>query len=241
MNKNEIGLFISPEGARNRWVIPDIHGCLASFEALLEKIDCTSQDQIFLLGDYVDRGPQSRGVLLHIMAMQLGGYQIFPLRGNHEAMLLEAHSEYDSKMFARFLKFNKWSEYLEKEPLSPQLIQFLNSLPYFYNVGNALLVHAGLDFESAFPFFDTQAMLWIRDWDPSHIPEGFLPIIHGHTPRPLPEIRTAIKNNKLKIPLDNGCVFARRSPKNPKYEGLGHLCAYNLDTRQLLVQENIDF
>ncbi len=241
MLKDQIGLYISPQGVRNRWVIPDIHGCLASFEALLTRIDLQRQDQLFLLGDYIDRGPASRGVLFKVQELQKAGYPVFPLRGNHEEMLLEAYGEYDAKMLARFLKFNKWPEYLEKQPISPQLIDFLESLPFFYNVGNALLVHAGFDFQSPYPYFNTQAMLWIRDWDSRTIPKGTLPIIHGHSPRPLEFIQKAIQDSHPRLPLDNGCVFAGRSERNPRYIGLGKLCAYNLDTQELHTQQNIDF
>lgn len=241
MLEDNIGLYISPEGARNRWVIPDIHGCLGTFEALLQKIDYKPEDQLFLLGDYIDRGPSSRGVLQKILELQQLGYSIFPLRGNHEEMLLEAYREYNPSMFARFLRYNKWPEYLEKEPLSSYLIDFLESLPFFYNVGNALLVHAGFDFRSPYPFFNTQAMLWLRDWNSKHIPLGSLPIIHGHTPRALSSIRESISEHSSKLPLDNGCVFAGRSQRNPRYEGMGNLCAFNLGSRELRVQKNVDF
>ena len=42
-----------------KYAISDIHGCLKSFQALLEKIDLKKEDELFLLGDYIDRGPDS--------------------------------------------------------------------------------------------------------------------------------------------------------------------------------------
>lgn len=50
-----------------RIAIGDIHGCLNTFQKLLEKIDLTHDDQLFLLGDLIDKGQRSRGVFIKIM------------------------------------------------------------------------------------------------------------------------------------------------------------------------------
>jgi len=69
--------------------IGDIHGCSRALAALLEEIDPTDGDTIVTLGDYVDRGPDSRGVIeqLHILRDRS---RLVPLIGNHEVMMLDA-------------------------------------------------------------------------------------------------------------------------------------------------------
>lgn len=74
--------------------IGDIHGCLRAFEALLEAVALRPDDQLIALGDYVDRGPDSRGVLDHLIALHAGG-RLIALRGNHDAMMLDARDGHD--------------------------------------------------------------------------------------------------------------------------------------------------
>jgi serine/threonine protein phosphatase 1 len=69
--------------------IGDIHGCLRALDRLLEMIRPQSDDVVILLGDYVDRGPDSRGVIDRLL--DLGERcRIVPLRGNHDQMMLDA-------------------------------------------------------------------------------------------------------------------------------------------------------
>jgi serine/threonine protein phosphatase 1 len=74
--------------------IGDIHGCLTAFTSLLDAVAPRPEDQIIALGDYVDRGPDSRGVLDHLLALYAGG-RVIALRGNHDVMMLEARSGRD--------------------------------------------------------------------------------------------------------------------------------------------------
>ena len=70
---------------RNRWVIPDIHGYLNTLKSLIEnRISLTKEDTLYFLGDYIDRGPNSKGVIDYIMSLQDQDYDIHCLRGNHE-------------------------------------------------------------------------------------------------------------------------------------------------------------
>jgi serine/threonine protein phosphatase 1 len=70
-------------------VIGDIHGCSTAFDAVLHAAAPTADDRIITLGDYVDRGPDSRGVLDRLVALHARG-NLVPLLGNHELMMLDA-------------------------------------------------------------------------------------------------------------------------------------------------------
>src|ERR1700736_2548363 len=67
--------------------IGDVHGCSAALAALVRAIDPTALDTLVFLGDYIDRGPDSRGVLEKVIALAERS-TVMPLLGNHEEMLL---------------------------------------------------------------------------------------------------------------------------------------------------------
>jgi serine/threonine protein phosphatase 1 len=69
--------------------IGDIHGCSAAFRALLAAIHPVAEDTLVTLGDYVDRGPDSRGVIDELLRLEKQ-CRLVPLLGNHELMMLEA-------------------------------------------------------------------------------------------------------------------------------------------------------
>src|SRR5262245_45828396 len=73
--------------------IGDIHGCSAALDRLLELVRPGPDDMIVTLGDYVDRGPDSRGVLDRLIRLHLTG-RLVALRGNHEIMMLTARENY---------------------------------------------------------------------------------------------------------------------------------------------------
>lgn len=69
--------------------IGDIHGCSTAFDTLLSTIRLQPTDTIITLGDYVDRGPNSRGILNRLIRLHQKG-QLVALRGNHELMMMAA-------------------------------------------------------------------------------------------------------------------------------------------------------
>ena len=70
------------------WTVGDIHGYLKEFEALLEKLNLSDGDMVLCLGDLIDRGPDSHGVL----SLVRGSDRIFSIKGNHELIMSEALS-----------------------------------------------------------------------------------------------------------------------------------------------------
>lgn len=72
--------------------IGDIHGCLTALETLVEFVQLSDDDLLITLGDYVDRGPNTREVLDWLIKRHKRGHLI-PLFGNHEIMMLQARDD----------------------------------------------------------------------------------------------------------------------------------------------------
>jgi serine/threonine protein phosphatase 1 len=73
-------------------VVGDIHGCLKALDTLLAAVAPRPEDLLITLGDYTDRGPDSRGVLDRLIALHAGG-RLVALRGNHDEMFLGARAD----------------------------------------------------------------------------------------------------------------------------------------------------
>lgn len=234
-------MFIKKENTGKRYVISDIHGCLKTFRELVQKINLTHEDQLFLLGDYIDRGPDSSGVLEFIFELKNQKFNIFPLCGNHENTVLEMISNYDEMQFRNFVKLiNKSGDLLDENGhLKQKYLDFFQTLPFYYELDNFIIVHAGINFKIENAFQDIISLLEIR-WFESNVPKDFeKTIIHGHNPTYLFEIESAVKNKRKVIPLDNGCVY-NKPHKMYDYTQLGKLCCLEIDNLQLIFQDNID-
>jgi serine/threonine protein phosphatase 1 len=238
-------LTFDPRKGR-RFAIGDVHGCCQTLQHLVTQvIQLTKDDQLFLLGDYINRGPDSPGVLQFLIDLQANGYQVFPLRGNHEAMLLDDWEEYKRLHNTQYQEHVKnWTTnnpFIDKKNgrLIPQFDKFLNNLPYYYELEDFYLVHAGFDFELGVPnaLEDFERMLWVRYFEPDYAVIQTKPVLHGHTTRSIDEIKESVKDRMGAIPLDNGCYKSLRAVYNPYY---GSLCGLNLDTFELIVVENMD-
>jgi len=234
-------MFVNKSDFGKRYVISDIHGCFNTFKALIDKISLNKTDLLFLLGDYIDRGHNSSGVINYILELQNSGYNIFPLRGNHENNILETQITYDSLMFGNFVrKINKSPDLLEEDnSIKPEFQSFFESLPYYYELDNYILVHAGLNFKLQNPFEDKTSMLELRGFS-VNVPANFSKtIIHGHNPTYLSDIMTAINERQKVIPLDNGCVYSKPH-KFYDYKQLGKLLCFDLDNFEIIYQTNIE-
>jgi serine/threonine protein phosphatase 1 len=229
-----------------RFVVGDVHGCLKSFRAMvMEKLKVTREDTLFLLGDYVDRGPDSKGVIDFIMHLKMENYNVKALMGNHEYMMLLSREDDD--------KFNDWMKNGSAQTLlsfgipaekttereSMKLIpeyyyDFISSLSYFEETDDFYFVHAGLGKNVTDPKDDIDSLFWSRR---EFYNKGLLKnriLIHGHTPVSMASIQDRIFDSEGKVlNLDCGCVY-------PHFEGFGHLAALNLDTFELFFQKNIE-
>ncbi len=223
------------------FVIPDIHGCLRTFKATLEKINLRKDDDLYLLGDYIDRGPDSDGVLDFIIQLKDDNYSVFPLLGNHEQTLVQTYLEYERNMFAYFVKKMNKSENLldQDDKIKPNYVEFINQLKTFYELDNFFIVHAGIDFKSPNPLQNYRAMLEIRFFDQYVPPEFPKTIVHGHNPTYIEDILEAVEKRKKVIPLDNGCVYSKKH-RFYDHTRLGNLCCLELNSFDLILQKNIE-
>ena len=83
------------------------------------------------------------------------------------------------------------------------------------------------------PYEDTRSMMWIRDFKVDRIKIAEKKIIHGHVPVELSLIDLFNNNNYDFISLDNGIYYKNK-------DGFGNLLAFNLDTKEIIIQPNID-
>ncbi len=231
---------------KRRLVIGDIHGCFQTLKNLFEKeIVITKEDDIYLLGDYIDRGPGSRQVIEYLIQLKWQGFRIFPLMGNHEDMLVQAildenalqawHNNGAEETLKSFgVSESMLFDYEALSLIPERYIHFMANLPLFYDLDHFILVHAGLNFRRPDVFGDREAMLWIRDLCYQGDKIGQKTLIHGHTPMPFISIQNTLrkKNEKL-INLDAGCVYK-------DLPGYGKLLGMDLDSRELYVVENSD-
>jgi serine/threonine protein phosphatase 1 len=225
------------------FAISDIHGCSKTFTALLEKIAFSKSDSLYLLGDYIDRGPDSKGVIDQIMKMTEDGYQVHCLRGNHEQMMLDGLTD--------AVKKHAWEMAGGKETLlsfgvsglkeiPEKYIHFLHDLAYYFEVDGYILVHAGLSFWETGRLEDKKSMLWMRSWyndiDYKWLDERI--VIHGHTPQPRMESdeQLAFIQTQRYLNIDNGCVFASRV----RGMDMGNLLAFDMTNQALYSVANID-
>jgi serine/threonine protein phosphatase 1 len=235
------------------WVIPDVHGCLLTLRSLVEElIELRTDDSLIFLGDMIDRGPSSKGVIDYIMKLKASGINTRVMKGNHEEYMAKVFRDEQAKSGLRRMlglksvTFKDWLQYGGDATLSsfnadsvlsiPEMyIEWIESLEFYMQWKNFLIVHAGFNFELDDIFSDTQSMMWIRDYkiDPEKL--GNRKIIHGHVPVTLDFINQSIVSNSFHfIDLDNG-VYMSDKP------GYGNLLALELNTMEMLVQPNIDF
>ncbi|HEY4788168.1 MAG TPA: metallophosphoesterase family protein [Bacteroidales bacterium] len=209
--------------------IGDIHGCFDALKSLIEhKIGLTKNDRLVLLGDYIDRGKQSKEVVDFIIDLQQKGFDIVPLMGNHEAMLLVV---LENENYLPLWIQNGGNETLlcfglhSLKNLDPKYVAFFKGLRLFYSYHNLLFVHAGFNDACDNPFEDEYQMLWTRNEVYTHPLLKGKTIIHGHTPITIAQCQQLIALRKQIINIDTGCVYP--------YKGYGCLTALEPDSYTL--------
>lgn len=212
------------------FAIGDIHGCFDALRILIEhKIELTRSDKLVLLGDYINKGPQSKEVVDYIMELQDMGFDVVPLMGNHEVLLLESLN--------KKIHLERWlqsggAETLKSfglkslKEMDQSYIQFFKKLAYYYKYPGFLFVHAGFNDTIKKPFDDEYSMVWRCREKYSHPKLKNKTIVHGHCPITVANCIERVRTNRQVIDLDTGCVYADRL-------GFGRLTAIEVNTMKL--------
>src|SRR5450631_3630226 len=132
------------------FVIGDIHGCAATLRRLVdETLRPVLNDRIYLLGDLIDRGPDSKGVLDFIFELRERGLPVSSVRGNHEEMCLQACDDpYYLGLWAANGGLATLESFQADGPgdIPHPYRAFLGSLPLYILLDDFVIVHAGLNF-----------------------------------------------------------------------------------------------
>jgi serine/threonine protein phosphatase 1 len=181
---------------RFTYAIGDVHGRL---DLLLEAITAIhahglgDHSRIVTLGDYVDRGPDSRGVVEYLLA-NAEGQRIVCLKGNHESMMIEAIRGGDLNIMSRWMFYGGeetmrsygWTGRHAPSAalIPPEHLDWMAGLPLMVRDEERIYVHAGLDPEVAVDEQDEATCLWIRDrFLDSNLEQIGLHVVHGHSPQ----------------------------------------------------------
>lgn len=215
------------------YAIGDIHGCLRTLEGLIEQIDPTSDDHLIFIGDYVDRGPDSRGVIEYLIGLR-ERFRCTFLRGNHEAMMLNFIHHKELELWHINGGDSTIASYTTngRVEIPEDHIEFVRDTVSYHDEPDFFFVHAGLKPDLTImenlQRFSSEVFLWER----SHLAATSLvwekPVVCGHTPQ-----REPIDTEKL-ICIDTGCVYL-------SYPGYGTLTAVKLPEREMIRIPNREF
>lgn len=202
------------------YAIGDIHGRLDKLDALLAALPLGPGDRLVFLGDYVDRGPASAGVVDRLIETA-DAYPCTFLLGNHESMFLDylgwrGPSYFGSDVFLAnggdaTLASYGFGPDPETVRLPEKHAAFFRALRLHYAEGAYVFVHAGLgktlaragDVEWALRHARVEELLWDRTHtEAQHDLE--VTVVYGHTPRPDFQVRW---NLPYSIGIDTGAVY----------------------------------
>ena len=192
------------------YAVGDIHGSLRQLHSLVTRCerDAAGRPMKFVfIGDYIDRGPESRGVVEYVMNLQSRlATNAICLMGNHEALTLSAIENNGNA--------NNWipnggdmtlRSYgaSSARDIPADHIEWFRSLQPAFDDGQRLFVHAGIDPARPLDQQDEHDLLWIREPFLSDQRDYGRLVVHGHTPTRtgMPDLR----RNRLNI--DTGAVF----------------------------------
>lgn len=212
-----------PPAGMRLYAIGDIHGCvdeLAEMHRLIAaeiERDKPSDWRVIHVGDYIDRGPDSRGVISHLIHARARDERFIMLGGNHDIGLLEFLDQpTPNGLFVRFGGIQTAASYgVQLDVDSPAGIErghaaltkalarghldFLTSLRFSVSFGDFFFCHAGIKPGVPLERQKQDQLIWIRDefLDYPHLHPKV--VVHGHTPAAEPELRP----NRVNV--DTGC------------------------------------
>lgn len=196
--------------SRRIYAVGDIHGMLFKLERLLDRIPFRNdRDQLVFLGDYVDRGPDSRGVIHRVVELIAGGLDVVCLRGNHEVMMENYLRDEDVAFFLLNGGASTVHSYSvgqkDGQCVVPEAHKnFLGGLKKFYETDDYLFVHAGFRPGVAVADQEDEDVYWIRNEFITSDYDFGKKVIFGHTPFMKPFV------DRRKIGIDTGAVYGNK-------------------------------
>ncbi len=172
----------------NLYAVGDIHGQIHMLEALVERVPFREDDEIVFLGDFIDRGRDSKAVVEFLLGFRREYPKTVFLRGNHEDMLLD-YLAGGGSYYPGVYVMNGGDATLENYRdergdvhLPPEHLKFLNALEWIHVSRGFIFVHAGLRPNVPIDSQDPMDMVWIRE-EFFHAQYDFgKPVVFGHTP-----------------------------------------------------------
>lgn len=186
---------------RSIYAIGDIHGRLDLLDEMLDSIKRHASGRgecaAVFLGDYIDRGPDSKGVIARLMAGPLP-FETICLAGNHEDLAVNGPE------YVWLLNGGDKTLASYGGAIDPEHLKWMRALPTHYRDGRWFFVHAGVNPNRPLERQERQDMLWIRAKFLLYTEPydgGATTVVHGHTPGDEVEIEAN------RINLDTGAVF----------------------------------
>lgn len=226
--KRKPATYHIPSGQRV-YAVGDIHGRLDLLDDLMSRIDRDDAERgpadtmLVFLGDLVDRGPHSSGVVDRLMRLSCSGRNMHILMGNHEEVfLLAAAGDVQAmRLFVRIGGMETILSYGVSEEeyraadfealtaifarrVPPEHVAFISSFKDWLEIGGYLFVHAGI--RPGVPLEDQSPsdLRWIRDHFLSHEGDHGKRIVHGHS------IREEVEPRPNRIGIDTGAYASNR-------------------------------
>ncbi|MBN1830521.1 MAG: serine/threonine protein phosphatase [Deltaproteobacteria bacterium] len=193
------------------FIVGDVHGCLDMLRRLMDKIDWRpNQDNLIFLGDYIDRGKESKGVIDYILDLKKESSRVQCIMGNHENILLDFLNTGEPRLLIinggiPTLESYQAANDNEDDPLiPPEHVAFFKDLIPYIELEDYYVVHAG--FRPGVPIEDQslEDLIWIREPFIFSNHDFGKTVIFGHTPIAEP----LMMDNK--IGLDTGAVYGNR-------------------------------
>lgn len=169
-----------------RYVVSDIHGNFSLFVKLLKKIKFSSNDEMFVLGDILDKGKDE----IRLMKLLFGDLRenVVVLAGNHEYELIKLVTDLIFKDASDEMILKECKSYLQNENLTMRDVDDIMNMPFFIEDDDFVLVHAGLELdENGQPIplekTDLETLVYDRKFkDEKVLPKNYKCVIFGHTP-----------------------------------------------------------
>jgi serine/threonine protein phosphatase 1 len=193
------------------FIVGDVHGCLDMLKRLMGSIGWSpGADRLIFLGDFIDRGSQSKGVVEYVMEISRLSERVECLMGNHERILLDFMDGRDTNTFFLNGGLTTLNSYRTEQQkyggflIPDDHLSFFRSLKLLIELEDFYVVHAGFRPGIAIENQSTEDLLWIRD---SFIFSNYFfgkRVIFGHTPFAQPLVM------ENKIGLDTGAVYGNK-------------------------------